>query len=105
MKNKNILTLVLLFAMSFQVVHAFAIDMLDTHQCEVSEYVTEFSQDMTIELDGDVCDIHAGFHHAFITPELTTLKNEALFRTLPHSFIASYDYNPTKNFLIPPRNI
>jgi len=41
---KKILTLVLLFVMSFEVVHAFAIDILDTHKYQVSEYVEEFSQ-------------------------------------------------------------
>ncbi len=30
--------------MSFEVVHTFAIDILDTHKCQVSEYVEEFSQ-------------------------------------------------------------
>ncbi len=30
--------------MSFAVVHTFAIDILDTHKCQVSEYVEEFSQ-------------------------------------------------------------
>jgi len=105
MKNKNILTLVLLFVMSFQVVHAFAIDMLDTHQCQVSEYVDEFSFNLADEYKNDVCSIHAGFHHSFIIPEYTYLVSDKLIKELPQAFIESYEYDGTKNFLKPPRTL
>ena len=66
--KKNLLTLVLLFVMSFQVVHAFAIDILDTHKCQVSEYVEEFSQAVHLDKPNDICNIHANFHLAFLIP-------------------------------------
>lgn len=105
MKNKNILTLILLFVMSFQVVHAFAIDMLDTHECQVNEYVEEFTPSVEVDHSDDVCSICAAFHHSFIIPEYTFIKREILSRELPQAFIKSYNYNPTKNFLKPPRKI
>lgn len=103
MKNKNILTLVLLFVMSFQVVHAFAIDMLDTHQCQVSEYVDEFSPSGEHEYDGDVCSIHAGFHHSFLIPQNLELIQRHRLQEQPYSHLTSYEYDATKTFLIPPR--
>ncbi len=103
MKNKNVLTLVLLFVMSFQVVHAFAIDMLDTHQCQVSEYVDEFSSSGELEYDGDVCSIHASFHHSFLVPQNLELTQTQKLQEQPYSHLISYDYDATQTFLIPPR--
>jgi len=105
MKNKNILILVLLFVMSFQVLHAYAIDMLDTHECQVSEYIDEFSFNLADEYKNDVCSIHAGFHHSFIITEYTYLTADKLIKELPQTFIKSYDYDATQNFLKPPRTV
>ena len=102
MKNKNILTLVLLFIMSFQVVHAFAIEMLDTNECHISEYVGDSSYIVDVDSD-DICKLHAAFHHSFIVPEATVLKRELFTKETPSTLITSYDYDATKNFLIPPR--
>lgn len=102
MKNKNILTLVLLFVMSFQVVHAFAIEMLDTNECHISEYVSDSFHIVDVDSD-DICKLHAAFHHSFIVPEPTLLKREIFIKEAPQTLIATYDYDATKNFLIPPR--
>jgi len=105
MKKKKLLSLLVLFMMSFQVVHAYAIDMLDTHECEVDEYVVEFSQPISDDLSGDICNFHSSFHIAFLVPEpiLISLKSDS--PESPQSFIKSYDYDAIKTFLIPPIHV
>jgi len=105
MKNKRVLTLLLLFVMSFQVVHAFAIDMLDTHECEVSEYVVEFTQAVHVDEPNDICNIHSEFHISFLVPTKLELSQTDTLQELPFSNLVSYDYDATQTFLIPPRNI
>ncbi len=105
MKNNKLLTLVLLFAMSFQVLHAYAIDVLDTHACEVSEYVHEFSHS-SIGRDTqkhDICDIHFEFHTAFIVPQNITIKQIDSMQDKPYSPINEYKYDASRNFLKPPK--
>jgi len=106
MKRKNIFTFLLLFAMSFQVLHAFAIDMLDTHECQVSEYVHEFSQTSNENnLEHDICDIHFEFHTAFLIPQNVTIKQTDYIQDKPYSLINEYEYNASRNFLKPPRSL
>ena len=102
MKKKNLLSLLLLFTMGFQVVHAYAIDMLDTHECEVNEYVVEFSQPISDDISGDICNIHFSFHIAFLVPEPILFPLNIDSPESPQAFIKSYDYDAQKTFLIPP---
>ncbi len=102
MKKKNLLSLLVLFMMSFQVVHAYAIDMLDTHKCEVNEYVVEFSQPISDDLSGDICNLHSSFHIPFLLPQAILFPINTDSPESPQSFIKSYDYDAPKTFLIPP---
>jgi len=104
MKNKNILTALLLFFMSFQVLHAYVIDELDTHACEVSEYVQEFSQPVNLDDPSDICNIHAEFHLSFIVPQNLELPARKKIQEQPYSHLISYDYDVAKTFLIPPKH-
>ena len=102
MKKKNLLSLFLLFAMSFQVVHAYAIDLLDTHECEVNEYVVEFSQPISAHVSDDICNLHSSFHIPFLLPQAILFPISTDSPESPQSFIKSYDYDAPKTFLIPP---
>ncbi len=102
MKNKKLLTLLLLFMMSFQVVHAYAIDMLDTHECNVDEYVEEFSQPISHDVSDDICNLHSSFHIVFLVPETILFPLNTDSPESPQTFIKSYDYDAQKTFLIPP---
>ena len=88
--------------MSFQVLHAYAIDMLDTHECEVDEYVVEFSHPISDDMSGDICNIHSSFHIAFLVPEPINFPVNTDSPESPQTFIKSYDYDAPKTFLIPP---
>ncbi len=104
MKRKNILTFLLLFVMSFQVLHAYAIDMLDTDACQVNEYVHEFSPSSSGDNPKhDICDIHFGFHTAFIIPQNVNIAQTDYLQEKPYSLIHDYEYDASRNFLKPPR--
>ena len=102
MKNRKTLTLVLLFMMSFQVLHAYAIDMLDTHECNVDEYVVEFSQPISHDVSDDICNLHSSFHIPFLVPQAILFPINTDSPESPQTFIKSYDYDGIKTFLIPP---
>ena len=89
--------------MSFQVLHAYVIDALDTHSCEVSEYVIEFSQPISDDITGDICNIHAEFHTAFLIPQNTFLPKDCTLSEVPQSFIKIYEFTSNQNLLRPPR--
>ncbi len=103
--KKKILTFVLLLAMSFQVVHAFVIDALDTHACEVSEYVVEFSQPISDDISGDICNIHSEFHNTFLVPPQMFLSHKITISEKPFSKLLSYEYISYDYTVKPPINL
>ena len=102
MKTRKIVNFLVLLAMSFSTLHAYAIDLLDSDHCEVSEYVQEFSQPGDHDQSGDICQIHHEFHIAFVMPEVTPMPNELKFSGAPFSTSAKHDFQSLKNFLRPP---
>ncbi len=102
MKNR-LLTLFLLFSINFNISHAYVIEALDTHPCQVGEYVHEFHDNNNIEAD-DICNIHHLFHIAFILPETDISIVHEHFTTRPSTEIKQHKYNSHKNFLKPPIN-
>ncbi len=102
MKNR-LLTILLLFSISFNIAHAYMIDALDTHPCQVNEYVHEFHDDSNIPAD-DICSLHHFFHIAFILPEIDDLVISEYLTTKPSTKAQHYKYNSYKNFLKPPIN-
>ena len=91
--------------MSFQVVHAFAIDALDTHACQVSEYVVEFSQPISDDISGDICNIHAEFHNTFLIPEQFFIVQKVNISQKPFTELLSYEYTSYDNAVKPPINL
>ncbi len=104
MKNNKLVTLVLLFAISFSTLHAFAIDFLDTDKCNVSEYVEEIANESAHHdhESGDVCSVHYLFHTAFLVPVHVEFISEINTEDKPLSTQSSYTYNNLENFLKPP---
>jgi len=104
MKNNKLITFVLLFAISFSTLHAFAIDYLDTDQCNTSEYIAEFSNESTHHnyKSGDICSVHYLFHAAFIIPVYNDFISDINSEDKPLSTQSIYTYNNLENFLKPP---
>ena len=65
MKIKSIVSLLLLFVISFSLVHEFAFAYLDDEHCSTSEYIAELERPTEC---GDICDVHYEYHAAYILP-------------------------------------
>ncbi len=65
MKIKSIATLVLLFAISFSIVHEYTFAFYDEDHCSAVEYVNELQAPSD---HGDICDIHFAYHSTYILP-------------------------------------
>jgi hypothetical protein len=104
MKKNKLLSLVLLFAISFSTLHAFAINYLDTDNCSASEYVEEIANESSHHghESGDVCSVHYLFHTAFIIPIYEGFISDIDTEDKPLSIQSSYTYNKLENFLKPP---
>lgn len=99
--KRGFLTLLLLLSIGFNVTHAYVIESLDTHPCQVGEYLHEFGN--ATESD-DICSLHHFFHIAFILPISDALLSEAQFRAKPSIEEHFYTCNSYKDFLKPPIN-
>lgn len=73
MKVNSLISLALLFIMSFSLVHEFAFTYFDDDHCTASEYVAELEGPTE---HGDICDIHYEYHNTYILPQNNTLLNE-----------------------------
>jgi hypothetical protein len=100
--KKKLLTLFLLLSMSFSVLHAFVIEALDTHSCEVSEYVYELSEQVYEVTEDDICHLDHLFHISFIIPQLQVAFLCQNPSQKPSSTDKIYEYNSYDNFLKPP---
>jgi len=105
MKKNKFIVLLLLFAISFSTLHAFAIDFLDTDKCNVSEYVEEIANESAHHDEhesGDVCSVHYLFHIAFILPSSEDFISSKFLHDNPLFTHLNYNYNNKENFLKPP---
>ncbi len=105
MKKNRLLIFLLLLAMSFQVLHAFVIDALDTHSCKVSEYVIEFSQPISDDITGDICNIHSSFHNVFLLPNWVQTVSKINISQKPFTTCFSYEFSPYNKIVKPPINL
>ena len=99
---KNIVTFILLFSMSFSIVHAYAIEILDTDKSHLSEYILEASHTNTQHND-KICDIHNAFHTVFILPTNIIVDKDISTSQKPLFTPKNYTYNSLQNLLRPPR--
>ncbi len=103
MKHKKLISIFILFFLSFANLHAFAISFLDTTHCDVSEYVIEFDDSPHgNDLSGDVCDIHHMFHAPFLLTQTQLIIDHNLSFEKPSTTVDIYTFNSLKNFLKPP---
>jgi len=84
MKHTSIVTLLLLFVISFQIVHEFTFSELEETHCSIEEYVEEINEPTN---HGDICDIHFEYHISYLLPINThaisevDLKSEILIKS------------------------
>lgn len=99
MKIKSIITLALLFSMSFSIVHEYAFAFYDEDHCNVSEYVYELQAPSS---HGDICDVHFGYHATYILSSQYlhqfSMAKDGLFSNLNEAYIS---YNPSELYKPP----
>ena len=100
MKLKHLISLALLFVLSFSIMHEFAFTYLDNDHCTTAEYVSE------LELPsehGDVCDVHYKFHQSIFFPSQPMIlpKVELEYSELALIDVSYYFNNPLELFKPP----
>lgn len=70
MKIKNVVTLALLFVLSFSIVHEFVYAYVDDEHCSTAEYFAELEGPTN---HGDICDTHYEYHTTYILPQIDTM--------------------------------
>jgi len=95
MKTKKFVTLILLFALSFSVVHEYAFAFYDTNHCSTAEYIAE----LEVPQDhGDICDIHFEYHQSFLLtqdaqlPLYTLSSSQELFEHQNYNFQTQLEF-------------
>ncbi len=100
MKIRSLVTLALLFVLSFSIVHEYVFALHESeHHTTVTEYISELEVPPN---HNDVHDIHFEYHQTYLLSEDTTLPN------LEHNSLKiatvkeSYHFQIYLNFLKPP---
>lgn len=99
MRANKVVTFVLLFVMSFSLIHEYFFINNDNDHCSIMQYINEQE---TPTNHYDICDIHYQYHHLYTAPEnsiLTYLLSENFFRTYKKE---SYHFQTNIEFFKPP---
>lgn len=99
MKIKSMLPLILLFVMSFSLVHEYVFASYDNNHCSVSEYISELEVPSG---HGDICDIHYEYHHAYLLPQYSILAQMNSTNSLLSQKKESYIFQTNLKFFKPP---
>jgi len=100
MKKNKLISLALLFVLSFSIVHEFAFMYLDNDHCSTTEYVSELD---TPSEHGDVCDVHYKFHQASFFPTQTIVLPKVELKYTELALIKkSYYFNNPQELFKPP---
>ena len=100
MKIKSFVSLSLLFALSFSIVHEFAFASFHDDHCDsVAEYVHEVQNPSD---HGDICDTHFEYHQAYLMPQHTLLPMHHSHANNKKLHKESYNFHINLDFLKPP---
>lgn len=100
--NKRKIIIIVLFFMSFSVVHEYFFAMYDREHTSISEYVYE--QEMPTD-HKDLCDAHFEYHVQYILPDVKSLYTDKTKTQLPHFRESRYNFHKNYTFLKPPISI
>ena len=102
MIKQKLISVIVLFMMSFSVLHAYVIDAVDEDHCSISEYVQELDQCSEHEISADICDIHHAFHTPFVLLETTTDSKKILVFTPLVFQVKTYNFQLNNTPIRPP---
>jgi len=100
MKSKSILTLALLFVLSFSVFHGFVFASHDdNHHHKVTEYINEFNSHSSHDT---TCDIHVEYHQSYKIKKKTTIPNIEYISLASLVLKESYNFKTSLELFRPP---
>ena len=100
MKKNKLISLALLFVLSFSIVHEFAFIYLEGDHCSATEYFSELE---IPSKHGDVCDVHYKFHQSIYFPAQVIIlpKVETIHQDLVLISESYYFNNPLELYKPP----
>lgn len=98
MKQKKII-IIILFFMSFSVIHEYFFALYDKEHTSISEYVYEQIKPTDHK---DLCDVHFEYHTQYILPNTDTLLTDKTQTQLPYYKESEYNFHIISSFLKPP---
>lgn len=105
MKSRKLLSLLLLLALGFSIVHEFAIVLHEEahgHR-DIAHYVKEFSEPVSDTGDkNDLCESHYLFHISFIISAPVNFVVSRQIQSTPKKIPALYPSSIPQKFLKPP---
>jgi|SaaInlStandDraft_4_1057021.scaffolds.fasta_scaffold139911_1 hypothetical protein len=99
MKCKSLITISLLFVLSFSIVHEYIFASMHAAHGDMIEYVNEFKNPTA---HGDICDAHSEYHQAFVLEQVDFLANIHAPRTLNTGDHNHYQFYTNLEFFKPP---
>ena len=102
MIKRKLIHIVLLMVIGFSNLHAYAIDFIDTDHCNIEEYVHEFTQNSTLDISDDICDVHHAFHIPFLLPELNVFISKKHQKDALFSDPSKHDFQNFESISRPP---
>ncbi|WP_373036208.1 hypothetical protein [Sulfurimonas sp.] len=99
MRFKSLITLTLLFVISFSIVHEYVYAAFDTYHTSVHEYVSEFDTPTSHE---DLCDIHFEYHQSFLLSQNLVLPDIDFRSTANKTDKETYNFKTHLELYKPP---
>ena len=99
MKNRTLLTFIILFAFTFTIVHEYIFTSLNTSCSNINEYVLEMD---TPTSHGDICDIHFEYHQSFLLPPSHFINDNISVKNITFLDKTFYILHIYSEFLKPP---
>ncbi len=99
MKIKNLITFVLLFVLSFSIVHEYVFTFMEDGHSSVSEYVCELE---TPPNYGDICDIHFEYHQAYLLSDTLKIADIEEYKSLNFLQEGMYSFHTNRELFRPP---
>jgi hypothetical protein len=102
---KRLINIILFIAISFSIAHGVVLDTHQDEHCSIKEFVTEFSEPISHEIDehkGDLCNTHFMLHISYLIPNKFYLCEIDDNEYVAPSKLLSYYYQNLDNTFRPP---
>ena len=90
--KSRVVTFLVLFAMSFNVAHAYVLKSLDSHTCKVIHFTKMLDHQQSVSTT-DICHLDQFFHTLFLLPQTTPFQysNEEILVVIHQNSLTPFD--------------